>query len=229
MADRVMPQLGRVVFQVSREGDINRTMVAKVYGERGWQFLNGNWNNRSHYYSFEEAVAVAEDRIKDHEARLRAELRALASKRKGLGTQSYRNSVMQARYRVADLRGAEYSGKLHRPRNLKKVVVPETYLLPGRLAYTVITPRTEPKPDMHRPWSHFVLEVEVQSVCFTPDGQVHYSFSTPFAVQAFFLSRKEAEAELEKFSEPGTKDRIRFVSREDEKKWLDSQPDDVPF
>ena len=229
MAKRVIPRLGQEVFQVSREGEITRTMVAKVYEGVGWQFLNGIWNGNPHYYSFEEAATVAEDRIRAHEARLRAKLRALARRRKELGTQSYRNSVMQARYRVVDLREEEYSGKPSRPRNLKKVVVPETYLLPGRLAYTAITPRTEPKSDVYRPHSHFVLEIEVQSVFFTPDGQVHYSFSTPFVVGNVFFSSQEAAQELKKLLSLTPYDPVRFVSRKDEREWLDSQPDDVPF
>lgn len=226
MTKEAMPQLGREVFLVSREGEITRTMVAKVDEQQRWQFLNGNWSVRLHHYSFEGAVTLAEHRIEAREAKLREELRALARKRNELQTSSYRNSVMRAPYRVVDLREVEYSGKLRRPRNLKKIVVPETHLLPGSMAYTVITPKTESVSDVYRPDSYFVLELEVRSVFFTPDGEVHYSFSTPFIVQKFFRTAEEASRE---FCSRALGNSIRIVSREEERMWLDNQPDDVPF
>ncbi|MDD2657641.1 MAG: hypothetical protein PHD04_03225 [Candidatus Pacebacteria bacterium] len=100
------------------------------------------------------------------------------------------------------------------------------------MVYVIITPLTRPNPgwDVYRPHKHFVLETEVRSVCFSPDGQVHYAFSTRFVVEEFFLSREEATAKLRSFSEPGTEDVVPFVSskqeKEENKKLLD---DNIPF
>jgi hypothetical protein len=96
------------------------------------------------------------------------------------------------------------------------------------VVYVVITPATRSEFETYRPHKHFVLETEIASVCFSPDGQVYYTFSTPFIVREFFLSRRGAS--LRNFSEPGTKNLVPFVSRkqakEENAKLLD---DDVPF
>lgn len=229
MAKRVMPQLGQEAFQVSREGNITRTMVAKVYAEGGWQFLNGSRNALPCYFSFEEAVAAAEGCIKTHEARLREELRALARKRKSLRKPDCRNHVMTAPYRVIDLREVAYPRKPSRPRNLRKVIVPKTYLLPGHRAYTIITPGTESVSEAYRPVRFFVLEVEVRSVCFTPDGHSHYSFSTPFVVKDIFPSEQEAALAIRELLDLRPVHSVWFVSRKEEQEWFDNQPDDTPF
>lgn len=233
MGAKRIVRIGQRAFVLSGDGEVVRTMVAKI-DERGYQFLNGDHGSHPHWFAFKDAIAAASARIDARQKAFRKELRALARKRRTLETQSYRNDVMNAPYKVVELRDEMTVGfaMSRRTRKLKKVRVPETHLRPGRLVYVIITPATRPNPgwEVYRPHKHFVLETEVTSVCFSPDGQIHYTFSTRFIVGEFFLSREEATAKLQSFSEPGTKDPVPFVSSQQEKeeneKMLD---DDIPF
>jgi hypothetical protein len=149
-----------------------------------------------------------------------------------LGAQDYRDGVLSAPYKVVDLRDemALVLARLRRSRSLKKIQVPMPgYLGPGQVVYVVITPTTCSRLPEYRPHKHFVLETEVESVCFSPDGQVYYTFSTPFIVDTFFLSRREAVVWLESYSEPGTKEPVPFVSSQQEKEEIAKIPDDIPF
>lgn len=228
VAKRVV-NLGQEVFVLSPNGEVVRTVVAKLE-ENSYSFLNGDDERRPHWFSFEDAVSAASSRINAQQTVLRKELRALARRRRTLETQDYQDGVMNASYTVVDLDNRTAFTRSRRVRKLKKIRVPETYLVPGHMVYVVITPASRPELgfDVYRPYKHFVLETEVMNVCFSPDGQVHYAFSTRFIVKEFFLSRKEATARLESYSEPGTKDSVHFVSSAQEKKELDEE-DDIPF
>jgi hypothetical protein len=234
MVVKTSVRLGQDAFVLSPEGEVVRTVVARLFAGGYW-FLNGASGHRSqHWFVFQDAVAAANARIDGRQKALRKELRALGRKRRALETSTYRNEVMNAPYRVVDLRDETTlaHARPRRPRTLQNVFAPLEYLEPGHMVYVIITPLTRPNPgwDVYRPHKHFVLETEVRSVCFSPDGQVHYTFSTRFVVGEFFLSRKEAEARLQSFSEPGTKDPVPFVSSkqelEESEKLLD---DDIPF
>ncbi|MBI4065969.1 hypothetical protein HY412_02140 [Candidatus Kaiserbacteria bacterium] len=230
MVARTEVRIGQEAFVLSPDGEVVRTIVAKLNG-KGYRLLNGDDECRSHWFSFDEAVSAARNRINAQQAALRKELRVLAHKRRTLETQNYRDGVMSAPYKVVDLRDTTTLVRLRHTRVLKKVCVPETYFMPGHVAYAIITPMTrlESEDYGYRPHEHFILETEVMSVCFSPDGQTHYMFSTPFVVEEFFSSRKEATARLESYSEPGTKDPVHFVSSRKEKEELEKMIDDVPF
>lgn len=227
VAKRVI-SIGQEAFVLSPDGEVVRTMIAKLEKE-GYRFLNGDDERRRHWFSFEGAISAASERIIARQVALRKQLRALALKRRALEEQNYRDGVVSAPYRVVDLRDTVSHNLTHlRPsRNLKKVHVPETYLRPGHVVYVAITPATRSEFETYRPYKHFVLETEVASVCFSPDGQVYYTFSTPFIVREFFLSRRGAAAK--NFSEPGTKDLVPFVSSKQEKEEIAKIPDDCPF
>jgi len=233
VAKRVV-RIGQEAFVLSPDGEgVVCTMVAKIDGNC-YRFLNGSDGRRCpHWFSFKEAIAEASARISARQVALRKELRALARKRRTLETRDYEDDVRNAPYRVVDLRDTASldSARLRRPRNLKKVRVPKVYLAPGYVVYAIITPMTHSEPgwEVYRPHKHFVLETEVRSVCFSPDGRAHYAFSTHFIVEEFSLSREEAEVRLQSFSEPGTKESVPFVSSEQEKKVLADLDADIPF
>ncbi len=233
MADRRNAvTLGQEVFILSPTGEIVRTMVGKLE-QNSYTFLNGDDERCPHWFSFQEAASAATDRITTRIDRLQQEIRGLKERRRQLGTEKYKSGVRNAPYRVVELRDREAFKRRSRTRNLKYIHLPGSHLSPGEMAFAVITPSTETRWSdavVYRPHKHFVLETEVKSVCLSPDGQVHYVFSTPFVVEEFFPSREEATARLRSFSEPGTEEPVPFVSskqEEDEnKKLLD---DDVPF
>ena len=217
-------QLGQGAFVVvSTDGEVERTMVGALEAN-GYRFLNGCSDGREHSFDFDQAVATADERLKTREAELRATLRALGRRRKYLESAEYKDRVMTTPYKVVDLRQVE---KRQRTLQLKVVSIPVMYLYPGCLVYVVITPLTQHRYDVYRPYKHFVLETKVQSVCFTADGEVHHTFSTPFVVDDFFLNKDDAVEYLSNFSEPGTLETIPYVSHEEEKKQL--LEDDVPF
>lgn len=227
--------LGQEAFVLSPDGEVVRTMIAKLE-EEGYRLLNGDGNRHPHWLSFRDAVLAASDRISAQRIKLREELRALAKKRRTLKTQKYRDGVMSTPYRVVDLRhettlASRFWFELpRRARKLKKIYIPETCLLPGRVVYVVITPMTRSgSEEVYRPYKHFVLETKVTSVCFSPDGSVDYTFSTPFIVQEFFLSRKEATTKIENLLELATKGSVPFVSSKQEKGEIAKLPDDIPF
>jgi len=230
VAKRVV-SIGQQTFVLAPDGEVARTMVARLE-EGGYQLLNGDDDRRPHWFSFKDAVAAASDRIGVRQTALRKALRALSQKRRALETKNYRDSVMNAPYRVIDLRDTmDLIFGRRRTRKLKKVHVPETYLMPGSVVYAIITPMTRSSElGLYRPHNHFVLETEVKSVCFSPDGKVHYTFSTPFVVEEFFPSRGEATTKLRSLLEPGSPHPVPFVSskqeKEENKKLLD---DDIPF
>lgn len=56
-AKRVV-RIGQKAFVLSPNGEVVRTVVAKLEGE-GYQFLNGDSNHHSHWFFFKEAVAAA--------------------------------------------------------------------------------------------------------------------------------------------------------------------------
>lgn len=226
-AKRVI-HIGLEAFVLSHDGEVVRTMVAGL-NETGYWFLDGSSNRRQHWFTFKSAVAAASNHVNARQIALRKSLRALARKRKALETQAYRDGIMNEPYKVIDLKAVLNYGQPRRPRKLKKVQVPERYLVPGDTVYVIITPAVPPEPMEYRPYKHFVLETVVRSVCLSPDGQAHYTFSTPFVVEKFFLSRDEAMAELQSFSEPGTKDPVHFVSSKQEREEIDKIPDDIPF
>ena len=226
-AQRIV-RIGQKAFVLSHDGEVIRTMVARLE-EDGYQFLDGSSHHRPHWFAFKNAVAEASARIDARQTALRKSLRALAHKRRALETKTYQDGVMNEPYKVVNLRDPMTLVFMCRSRKLKKIRVPEAYLSPGHTAYVVITPMTRFNSDVYQPHKHFVLGTKVMSVCFSPDGQAHYTFSTPFVVEKFFLSRKEAVAELQSFSEPGTKDPVHFVSSRREKEEIDKMPDNLPF
>lgn len=220
-------RLGREVYVLSPDGEVIRTVIARLEKD-GYQFLNGDDSRRRHWFDFNDAVSAANDRIAARQAALRKELRALAHKRRALEKQGYRDSVVSAPYRVVDLRDNVTLARA-RSRVLKKVLAPLEYLEPDSVVYVIITPLTRCTFGEYRPHTHFVLETEVRSVCFSPDGQVHYSFSTPFIPEEFSPSREGAEARLQSYSEPGTERLVHFVSSAREKEELEKIEDDIPF
>lgn len=222
-AKRVI-RIGQEAFLLSPDEEVIHTMVAGL-NENSYWFLDGSSNRRQHWFTFKDAVAAISARINAQQTALRKRLRTLK-------TQDYQDSVMNEPYKVVDLQAMMTFARSRRSRKLKKIQIPEMYLVPGDVVYAIITPTTlsESREYTYRPHKHFVLETAVKSVCFSPDGQVHYTFSTPFVVDKFFLSRTEAGTELQKiFSEPGTKDFVYFVSSKQEREELDKIPDDIPF
>ncbi len=219
-------RLGDEAFVVlTTGGKVERTLVGALEGN-GYMFLNGLHSSRTHWFDFDQAVSVAEERVKKREVALRAELKALGRWRKYLLSEKYRADVFSPPYKVTDLGPGE---DRKRTRHLKSIKVPLEYLLPGCRVYMVITPQTRAKWEkVYRPHSHFVLETEVRTVHFTPDGVAHYTFSTPFEVSEFFLQKHEAVKKLLSFSEPGTLEAVPFVSQKEEKEKL-SELDDIPF
>jgi hypothetical protein len=227
-AQRVV-KLGQEAFVLSREGEVVRTMVARL-DEGSYQFLNGDSSGDPHWFSFEAAARAASACLSFREAAIRKGLRTLARKRRALTTKKYESAVRDAPYRAVDLRDTWAIRKRRRARERKTVRVPGTYLELGSVVYAIITPLILPKELVYRPYGHFILETEVKSIWFSPDGEVHYGFTTPFSPEEFFGSRKEAEARLRSYSEPGTLDPIYFVSSKKEKKELEKiNEDDIPF
>ncbi len=224
-------RLGEEAFVLSSDGDVVRTVVARL-DENGYLLLDGSADHHPHWFSFPEAVSAANARISTRQKALRKQLRALAGKRRALEGRDYWDGVMNAPFRVVDLRdeaSLAFTRRRH-TRGLKKIRVPETYLEPGHMVYVIITPATRSSwAGEYRPHKHYVLETEVKSVCFSPDGQAHYTFSTLFIVEEFFPSREEAAAKLGGHADPRTEE-VPFVpskmEKEENAKLLD---DDIPF
>jgi hypothetical protein len=219
-------RLGQEVFVIlTTGGKVERTMVGALE-DNGYMFLNGLHSSWTHWFDFDQAVSAAEERVKEREAALRAELKALGRWRKYLLSEEYRADVFSPPYKVTNL-GSDEDRK--RTRYLKNVKVPERYLCPGCRVYTIITPGTRVRwKEVYRPHPHFVLETEVQTVYFSPDGVAHYRFATPFEVTEFFPSKDEAVKRLSNFSEPGVLEDVPFVSQDEEKQKL-GEMDDIPF
>ncbi len=218
-------RLGQEVYVlVATGGEVERTMVG-IIAHDDYHFLNGTYSSRSHWFSFDQALSIADEQLRERETQLRAQLRAVAQQRRRIKSEEYRTSVMDASYRVVDLRDIE---KRSRTRRLKHVRVPSEYLNPDHTVYVVITPSTRGYGDLYRPHSHFVLETKVRSVCFSPDGVVHYTFSTRFDVDEFHPTREEASAKLQTTAKLPMGSAIHFVSGEEEKRELD-KIEDIPF
>jgi len=222
--------IGQEAFILSKDGEIVRTMVAKLE-ENGYQFLNGDDEHRPHWFSFADAVSAVSNRISAKQTILRKQLCALARKQRMLRAQDYRDGVMSEPYRVVNLHDtmAYAFARSRCSRKLKNIRVPEAYLKPGHMVYVTIIPGTRSDFEVYRPHQYFVLETEVTSVCFSPDGQVHYTFSTPFIVEEFFLSCKEAVARLQNFLKSWKEDAVPFISSKQEKEEIAKLPDNLPF
>lgn len=224
ITDKVV--LGQEFFVLSSEGEVVRTMVG-VLLENGYQFLDGTYSNRPHWLNLAEALDEAKTHLDKRRAKLRAEMQRLVTKRKVLYKESYLKGVMRAPFKVLDLPG-QYSDVRKRTRRLKKVTVPtETYLRPGCFMFAAVTPGIGPRYDVYRPYENFVLEVKVVSVCFSPDGKVHYNFSTIFEVKTVFESRKAAEASMASTLGVGHY-KVPFVSFEEMRMEME-KIDDIPF
>lgn len=212
-------KLGQEVFVLNADGDVERTMVAKIYTGGRYTFLNGKGSHNSHWLHYAEAVAVAQEKVSVSEAVLRRKLTQLRRRRAYLDSESYMETTMKSPYEVVELRDIDVR---RRTRKLKGITVPKKYPKPGSLVYVVIELQTKPEEFMYRPFECFVLETKVLSVGFTPDGKLHYIFSTRFDVSQYYRSRDEAVASCPKVS--------GFVSHEEENaelKKLDAKH--IPF
>jgi hypothetical protein len=217
--------LGQEAFVVvTTDGEVVRTMVAAI-SMRGYTFANGLYSGRTHWFDYDQAVGAAVAGIKEREKRLRAELRSLARRRKVLGSAEHKAAVFAAPYRFADPRQIE---KRDRTRHLKQVAVPESYLRPGERVYMVVTPTTRERYGAYRPYPHFVLEVEVSTVCLRADGSVHYTFSTPFEVNEIYHLKDKAVRALQSSLGPEASGNVPYVSHEQEQQGI-ADTDDIPF
>jgi hypothetical protein len=217
--------LGQEAFVVvTTDGGVERTMVGAMDSD-GYQFLNGLYNHRTHYFDYDQAVATADEKLKVREDNLRAELRQVVRRRKQLKSEANKTEVMSSPYKVVDLRQVD---KKKRVKHLKSVMVPEWYMYPGDSVYTVITPWILSRSEAYRPYSHFVLETQVSTVCFSPDGVPHYTFETRFEVKEYFLLKHKAIRSLESLCLPGSLKLVPFVSFEEDQQKL-SEIEDIPF
>lgn len=221
--------LGQEVFVLSGRSVV-RTMVGRIEGE-SYSLLNGDDASDPHWFTYGGAVFAACERVKAQKARLRKALRELTAEDRLLEDERYRDSVLSAPYKIVDLR-YELERRL-RPRTRKNVSVPKMYLSPGQRVYAIITPATSPcyvGMGVYRPLRNFVLETQVKSVCISPDGGAVYTFTTPFVLGEYFLSRKEAMGRLQIHLGPGSLERVYFVSEKLEREELEKlRDDDVPF
>lgn len=232
MAKPKVVKLGQKVFVLSEEGNIVRTMVAGIESDGDYRLLNGGTNYDRHWFSFDEALVAASEHLEARRAKLRKALRVLAAKGRELQSESYRSGVENAWYGIVDPKYDETQE--FRPRTKKAVSVPKKYLKPGQCVFAIITPVTPSRYSwrevLYRPHQHFVLETSVKKVWFSPDGKVHYVFTTSFKLGEYFLFREEAEARLRSYSEPGTLEEVPFVSEAEETAGLEKlADDDVPF
>jgi hypothetical protein len=218
--------LGQEVFVLS-SGDVVRTMVAALASDGHYTFLNGYDSHCAHWDSYGKALAAARAHLETRRESLRTALRQLAGRERQLQTADYRRGVETAPYKMVD--PSYYETGARRTRTRKHVAVPDTYLRPGKRVYVIITPMIEPKGEwVYRPYSHFVLETEVRSVCLSMTGTALYAFDTPLRPDEHFLTRKKAEERLRSYSEPGTAEPIHFVSMKEEKEEL-AKIDTNPF
>ena len=233
-------KLGQEVFVLSATGEVERTMIAEIrtgdkynHFEPRYTLLNGYGG--PYWFKYREALSAAEDLMSERAAALRKQLAALRNRIRHQSTDEAKQAVAAAPYKVVNLL-SDYPGHEHMSRRstrkLKKISVPDTYLEPGTMVYLVVTPQVElrygPTEFFYRPSSHFVLETMVTRVCFSPDGKVHLAFATPFRVDEYFATRKEATSKLKSYSEPGIAEPINFVSYKKEREEIAKIPD-VPF
>lgn len=222
-------ELGQEVYVLSPQWQVIRTMVAKIDNQGQYEFLNGDSYRLPHWFLLDDAIVTAHLMLDHRKAALRESLRALNAKSRALNTNKYRQSVVDAPYRVADVRDRDGSfSRKAQTRYKKKVTVPENYLKPGTLVYVVVTPRTTPREYGYRPHSCFVLETEIASVCIAPNGEPHHTYAIPFDVEEHFPTREAATKRLASYSEPGTVDPTPFVSRKEWKKGYDKWDKENP-
>lgn len=224
-------RLGQEVFVLSSTGEVVRTMIAEIrLGEMriksSYTLLNGGNSFQPHWFTYEEALHAAQDWIKVRAVILRQQLAVDRKKFKRLATDEAREKVMTTPYRVVNFNSHDEGSR--RTRSLKKVVIPDKYPEPGTVVYVLITPKIKPLQFEYRPFPYFVLETVVTRVSFSPDGKVQLSFKTPFSVDEYFLSRKEAISALKNYPEVGKVERTHFVSSAREKAEID-KIEDIPF
>jgi hypothetical protein len=217
--------LGQVAFVVNRvDGEIERTMVGAI-DEHGYHFLDGSSDSRPHWFDYDQAVVVVDERLKSREKKLLKELQALGRRRKILKSEENKGTVMRSTLKVTELRMLE---KRTRSRRLRRVKVPEQHLHPGNSVYVIITPKIGSlQEEVYRPYTHFVLETKISTVCFSPDGEVHYTFTTPFDVIKYFLEKDQAIRELENLSEPVIHAGVPVVTHKEEKEKL-AETENIP-
>lgn len=226
--------LGREVFVLSNDGEVVRTMVAKIGPEGHYALLNGIplviWDNPakpSHWFTFEDALAAAQERIKIQMARLQKQLAALTKRSIQMEAEEAKTAVMGAPYKVADLSG---NHPPRRTRQLKKVVIPVNYLNPGSTVYVCITPQTKNPRLGYRPHKLFVLETKIKEVSFDPKGVLRYTYTTPFKVERHFALKSEAGDFLRKHY---PNEQIGFVPHEEEKEkiriMMEAIEEEIPF
>lgn len=233
-------KLGQEVFVLSSTGEVVRTMIGEIcagdefnHFKPRYTLLNGH--SGPHWFKYAEAVSAAKDHMAKRTAALQKRLAVLRKKVKHQSTDEARQAVMVAPYKVINLK-AGYSGHEHMSRsatrNLKRICVPDTYLEPGTRVYLIVTPQVKLRDELskfcYRPFSHFVLETVITKACFSPDGKVHLAFATPFQVNEYFATRKEAKLRLKSYSEPGTVEPVNFVSYKRELQEIAKIPD-IPF
>lgn len=223
--------LGQEVFVLSATGEVVRTMVGEIRAgnefnnfEPGYTLLNGE--SGQHWFSYQDALIAAQDRVSQQIKVLKKQLVALRMKSKRLVTEEARDAVMNAPYKVVDLRDRDVRDHT---RKLKRITVPDTYPKIGDVIYLVITPRVMmPKGFVYRPFEHFVLETIVRSVCFSPDGKVHIEFNTSFRSEDYFVLREDAESRLRSYLKVDVNQLLHFVSHATEVEEL-NKIEDIPF
>lgn len=211
-------RLGQEAFVVmGPEGRIERTMVARI-DQYGYEFFNGMAGEDGVRYDFAGAVEEADRLLALSEAALRARLKTVRARRRSLGSEEHLEEVLKSRFTVRDLRGTD---DYRRVRNLRNVVVPEQYFLPGDTVYVAVVPWTRVRAGFsYRPYQYFVLETVVRAVCLTGYGDVHYTLTTPFEVDECFASIEAAEEHLQGLVLSGPVSPVMFVPHTEEKEEL---------
>jgi hypothetical protein len=223
-------KLGQQVFMLSSTGEVVRTMVGKIWTGYGFnnfepRYILLNGESGQHWFSYQDALTASQDRVSQQIKVLKKQLATLRMKSKRLVTEEARDAVMNAPYKVVDLRDCDVRGNT---RKLMRITVPETYPKIGDVMYLVITSQVMPKEFVYRPFKHFVLESIVRSVCFSPDGKVHIEFKTPFRPEEYFVLREDAESRLRSYLKTDTNQPLHFVSHATEVDELD-KIEDIPF
>ncbi len=181
--------LGQEVFVLSKEGQVARTMVAKIYSCDSYLFLDGTCSK--YWLSYDEAVSAAVGLVTEKEQQLRQQLTALRRRRRDLLTTEAYTPVMEKPFKVVDLSDAEHR---LRTRKLKKVTVPVEYPQPGAMVYIAVTENLRTGKYEYRPHKSFILEDLISSVWFTPDGAYHVSLSNPYRINEYFPTHEAALA-----------------------------------
>lgn len=216
--------LGQEVFVIEQD-EVVRTMIGKITNT-GYILLNGDCPQ--HWFSFTEARVELDKRLAKKQEELRTILCRLAKKRMAVWGAAYKQAVLSAPYKVVDLR----DDPVERRRVRKSVCAPKEYLCLGTKVFVPVTVDTRllhEGIDCYRPYAYFVLETMVRGVCFRPNSEVCYSFSTPYRVEDMYLSKSEAEARLQKIVGLDVEENLYFVSHREEEEFLKSLLLDSPF